>query len=44
MKLRSKLLVPILGSLLVSFLGAYGFVDIQQTGKMRTGYALKLNQ
>lgn len=42
MKLRSKLLVPILGSLLVSFLGAYGFVDIQQTGKMRTGYALKV--
>lgn len=42
MKLRSKLLVPILGSLFISFFGAYIFVDIQQTGKMKADYALKV--
>lgn len=42
MKLRTKLLIPILGSLFISFFGAYIFVDIQQTGKMKADYALKV--
>jgi len=43
MKLRYKFLIPILGSLLVSFVGAYMFVDLQQTKRMKADYSLKVD-
>lgn len=42
MNLRSKLLLPISGSLFVSFFGAYIFVDIQQTKRMKADFSLKV--
>jgi len=44
MKLRTKLLTPILGSLFACFLFAFVFVDCAQTKKMRTDMAAKIEE